>query len=115
MHNMALFFRYNDKNEQFYLFQVDDAPQTYSVYVWENENWTTLKSSTKSTAILSNRWNTLSMTAKQKQYSFDINGSTVYTLNDSRLSGGITALFAGIGETNESAVFEFDDVLLVAP
>lgn len=108
-------FRYNAKNEQFYLFQVDDAPQTYSVYVWENEDWTTLKSSTKSTAILPNRWNTLSMSAKQKQYSFDINGATVYTLNDSRLSGGITALFAGIGETNESAVFEFDDVLLVAP
>lgn len=108
-------FRYNARDDQFYLFQVDDAPQTYSVYVWENEDWTTLKSNTKSTAILPNQWNALSMTARQKQYSFDINGATVYTLNDSRLSDGITALFAGIGNADESAVFEFDDVLLVAP
>ncbi|MEJ5201473.1 MAG: family 16 glycoside hydrolase, partial [Anaerolineales bacterium] len=108
-------FRYNEDNEEFYVFQVDDVPQTYSVYVWIDNNWTTLKNSTKSTAIQPNNWNTLTMIARQKRYTFEINGATVYTLDDSRLSGGITALFAGISNAGESAVFEFDDVLLVAP
>jgi serine/threonine protein kinase len=108
-------FRYNADKDEFYLFQVDDVPQTYSVYVRIDNDWITLKNSTKSSAIQPDQWNTLSMTARQKRYTFEINGVTVYSLDDSRLKGGITALFAGISNPGESAVFEFDDVLLVAP
>lgn len=109
----GVYFRETD-NEMF-VFEINDTAQTYSVYMPLPGTWRPIKESTSNPHIKPGDWNTITMKANVEQFVFYINGQPAYTFVDSRLPRGGVGLAMEMTNPNESEVFEFDKLLLVAP
>ena len=111
--DFGIVFHYNTNNSDCYYFSIADASQMYSIYIHQDNQWTTLQANTFSDAIKQSGENQMAVLASGSQYTVAINGQNIYSFNDSTLSGGTVGVAASVYPENETAEFTYDNYLLV--
>jgi hypothetical protein len=110
----GLVFRYNDADQTWYYFSVNNQGQYY--FGWYNgTDWYNLIPESDSAAIHIGQTNRLTVGAKGSQFIFLINGQMVDHFIDENLKSGTIGVGLNLPQTGERAVVEFANFSVSSP
>jgi len=108
----GLTFR-EDTSFHSYYFGINDSGEYFLLLY--NDQWLTLIGNTKSNLIHPNESNRLTVIAEGSRFTFFINGQYLAEYTDEQIKSGSVGLYSTLYESNQHAVFEFDNFELRAP
>ncbi len=106
-------FRQNDDLDSYVVELGND--QTFGVFRFDDEGWTTLQDWTVSEAILPGETNTLTVIAEDSRLAFLVNGQPLTDLHDEALSTGTVGLVVEVFQEGQSATVQFDNLVIRKP
>ncbi len=108
----GIIFRKNAKGD-FYYFGIDRG--NFIVALYSNGEWSDLITWTKTTAIVPDKQNRLTVIAQRSHFIFMINDRRVGEASNDKIRNGVVALALQIHSENHQAIIEFDNFELRTP
>jgi len=99
-----------DENSNFYYFGINDQGQ-YTLYLYYKD-WSTLIDWTQSELIQPGEFNRITVLAEGSHFIFFINDQYLTEITDDTIKSGTVALAVELADTNDHAVFTFDNLEL---
>jgi len=103
-----------DSDGNFYYFAID-SNNTYSLYKFQSGEWSNLIDATETPLIKKGEPNQLTVIAQGDQFILFINDQFVDAKQDDSIKQGTTALAFEVLQPNQTATFEFDNIVLRTP
>lgn len=103
---------FRNSQDAYYVFEIS-AHQQFGVWLWNQNQWTTLKELTTSDAIKPNQVNRLMVIAQGTHFDFFINNQAVAGLDDNHLTKGKIGLSVDLHTSGDQASIEFGNFTLV--
>jgi serine/threonine protein kinase len=97
--------------DEYYTFLIDEG-KAFSVFLFAEDEWRALVASRRMSAINSNSLNQLAVKAVGPSLTFYINGVEAVTVEDDALDSGSIGLAMELYEAGDSAIVEFDNLIV---
>lgn len=110
---MGLILRWSNDVDKYY-FTINTNTQEYEFLLYQGGEWATLVAET-SPSIIINSLNKMTILAEGSSFTIFINDDFITLIEDASLFSGEIGLIAGLFNPDETAVFEFDNMIIKTP